>query len=163
MKIRKVQREVVAERQRGGLLKHYTRLPGPNSLTCPLVAHMSGENAVGLKARFRCSSKAARIPRLGRTPQGELMPDRLGSSSDAGAPLTVVVFPGLSLMDIEHLAVGIALVRCPGCGATMVLTTDSAQTGSHRTFVHEADDCPVLVRIENVLAAIRDWTGDGEV
>lgn len=87
------------------------------------------------------------------------MPDHLGSSSDAGAPLTVVVFPGASLLDIQRLADSILLVRCPGCGATMVLTAESARAGSHLTFVHEAEDCPVLVRIETVLVAVRASAG----
>ncbi len=79
------------------------------------------------------------------------MPDR----SDANAPLTIVLVPGASLMDIRQLAVGMVRVRCPGCGATMVMTARSAGAASQLTFVHEDAECPVLVRIEAALARLR--------
>lgn len=72
--------------------------------------------------------------------------------TDADAPLTIVIFPGASLLDIRPLTDGMALVRCPGCGATMVL---AAGSDAHGEFVHEDDECPVLVRIEAALA----WLG----
>lgn len=70
-------------------------------------------------------------------------------------PTTVVLFPGGSLMDIRMLTVDTALIRCPGCGATMVFTARSVGATSQITFLHEDDECPVLKRIEAVLAAVR--------
>lgn len=84
------------------------------------------------------------------------MPDRPDRSSDGGAPLTIVILPGASLLDIQPLADGMTLVRCPGCGATRVFTARPAGAAiSHVAFVHEEDDCPVLVRIEAALAELR--------
>jgi hypothetical protein len=76
------------------------------------------------------------------------MPD---GSSDT-VPVTIVIFPGASLMEIRSLAVGITLVRCPGCDATLLV----AQTvPSHLAFVHEDPDCPILARIKAALAQVR--------
>lgn len=83
------------------------------------------------------------------------MPHRSDPSGDAGAPLTIVILPGASLLDIRPLPNGMALVRCPGCGATAVFTARSVGAVSHVTFVHEDDECPILARIEAALAGLR--------
>jgi hypothetical protein len=83
------------------------------------------------------------------------MPDRPARASDTDAPVTIVILPGASLLDIRWLADGTTLVRCPGCGATLVYTVQSAGAVSHMAFVHEEDDCPVLARIEAALALLR--------
>jgi hypothetical protein len=83
------------------------------------------------------------------------MPDRPNRPSNASAPLTIVIMPGASLLDIRSLAEGVALVRCPGCCATMVLTSRWGGGASHMAFVHEDPDCPVLARIEAALAGLR--------
>ena len=82
------------------------------------------------------------------------MPDRPGRSSDA-APLTIVILPGASLLDIQPLAPDMTLVRCPACGATKVFRARSAGAVSHVAFVHADDECPVLARIESALAVLR--------
>jgi len=83
------------------------------------------------------------------------MRTRPGRSSDADLPVTIVYFPGASLLDFQWLADGMALVRCPGCGATMILTPRSGGA-SHAAFVHEDQDCPVLARIEAASARMRE-------
>ena len=74
------------------------------------------------------------------------------SNRPSNSALTIVMFPGLSLMEVQRLAFDTVRYRCPGCGATMTLTSRSAAAVSHVTFVHEDDACPVLVRIEAALA-----------
>ena len=69
-------------------------------------------------------------------------------------PVTLILFPGASLMEIRSLAVGVTSVRCPGCGAIMVLTSKRARSPSHLAFIHEDPDCPILARIEATLAGI---------
>ena len=69
----------------------------------------------------------------------------------ADRPPTVVIFPGASLMEIQQLAADTQLVRCPGCGATMVMIV---RPGAYEEFVHADEECPVLVRIEAALARL---------
>jgi hypothetical protein len=77
-----------------------------------------------------------------------------------GGPPTVLFLPGASLLDILPLTDGMALVRCPGCGATKVFTARPA--AGHEVFVHELHDCPVLARIEAGLARLSaGWTAEG--
>jgi hypothetical protein len=52
-------------------------------------------------------------------------------------------------MDIQALAIGIR-IRCPGCGASQVLTYSSAEY-TRSVFLHERDDCPILLQIEAAL------------
>ncbi|MEQ1897614.1 MAG: hypothetical protein ABL971_09555 [Vicinamibacterales bacterium] len=80
-----------------------------------------------------------------------MMPD---SPRPPAAPSTVLLMPGASLMDIRPLATGGMRVRCPGCGATMVMTARSAAAVSQVTFVHEDDACPVLAQIKVALARL---------
>ena len=75
--------------------------------------------------------------------------------SGAGASLTVVIFPGASLMDIRLVSDGIALVRCPACGGSQVFATGPTATIVPAVFLHERDDCPLLLRIESALARQR--------
>lgn len=85
------------------------------------------------------------------------MPDR---PTDAAAPpLTILVLPGVSLMEIQPLAAGLVVVRCPACGASQVLTTGSTGAIVPATFVHEDDDYPILLRIQAALARLRAALG----
>ena len=81
------------------------------------------------------------------------MPKRPKRTSGTDAPVTLLVLPGLSLMETRSLGVGMALVRCPACGATKVFTARPG--GSPVEFVHERDDCPIRVRIEAALVKLR--------
>jgi hypothetical protein len=54
-------------------------------------------------------------------------------------------------MKVTWLPAGSAIVRCPACGASQLLSTASPAT----TFVHEDDDYPILRRIEAALARYR--------
>lgn len=71
------------------------------------------------------------------------------------APITVIMLPGVSLMNISYLAGGVTLVECPGCHARCIFIGGSAGQVSQQSFVHENDDCPILARIEAVLAVLR--------
>ncbi len=82
------------------------------------------------------------------------MPDRPDRSSDADAPLTVLIFPGASLMDTRALAAGLVVIRCPACGASEVFAGDATGVIMPVTFVHEDDDCPIFLRIEAALAKL---------
>jgi hypothetical protein len=42
-------------------------------------------------------------------------------------------------------------VGCPGCGASQIFSTATARAA----FVHEDDDCPILLRIEAALRRLR--------
>lgn len=82
------------------------------------------------------------------------MPDRPDRFSDADAPLTVLIFPGASLMDIRPLAAGLVVIRCPACGASAVFAANATGMMVPATFVHEDDDCPIFLRIEAALAKL---------
>ena len=68
-----------------------------------------------------------------------------------GPPPTVLLFPGLSIMECTWLSAGLMVVRCPGCGASQMFST----TTPPAMFVHEDDDCPILARIEAALVVLR--------
>ena len=70
-------------------------------------------------------------------------------------PLTVLVLPGVSLMDIQPLAAGLVVVGCPACGASQVFTAGSTGAIVPAVFVHENENCPILLRIEAALARLR--------
>lgn len=80
------------------------------------------------------------------------MPNRPDRSS--AAPPTIVMWPGLSLMDVRVLPAGL-VIRCPGCGASQLVTTGATGPVVPAAFVHERDDCPVLLRIEAALARLQ--------
>lgn len=84
------------------------------------------------------------------------MPDGPNRPADS----TVLLLPGASLMEIRLLALNRLLIRCPGCNAIKVVSTRPAVTASHEVFVHEFDDCHVLVQIEAALAVAESamWT-----
>ena len=82
------------------------------------------------------------------------MPDHGDRSSDAVLPVTIIIFPGASLMDIPSLAVGMTLIRCPGCGASLVIAGTTLP--SQLDFVHGSLDCPILARIETALALLEN-------
>jgi hypothetical protein len=83
--------------------------------------------------------------------------DRLDylNSPAAGA---VFVFPGLSIMQHKWLSAGTLLVKCPGCGASLMVSSAAPPT----TFVHEDDDCPILRRIEAAIALFNSMPEDFE-
>ncbi len=66
-------------------------------------------------------------------------------------PVTVILLPGASLVDIHRLAAGLVLIRCPSCRAAQIVSTTTPTT----SFVHADDDCPILRRIEAAL--VRLW------
>ncbi|HYT73515.1 MAG TPA: hypothetical protein VEL79_02095 [Vicinamibacterales bacterium] len=70
------------------------------------------------------------------------------------APVTVIVFPGLSIMQRRWLSAGLLIVRCPGCGASQLFSTATAPA----PFVHEDEDCPILLRIEAAFAMLKAVT-----
>lgn len=81
---------------------------------------------------------------------------RLGSPTRRDR--TVLMFPGLSIMERRWLSAGLLMVRCPGCGVSQLFSTASPPS----TFVHEDDDCPILRRIEVAIAMFNsipdpDW------
>ena len=71
-------------------------------------------------------------------------------------PLTILIFPGASLMEFHWLSIGLVVVRCPGCGASQMFSTMTAPMD----FMHEDDDCPILRRIQAALAMLRHATHD---
>lgn len=71
---------------------------------------------------------------------------------------TVLMFPGLSIMEQRWLSPGLLLVRCPGCGASLVYSTADPAT----MFVHEDEDCPILRRIEAAIAMFEAMVGGWE-
>lgn len=87
------------------------------------------------------------------TPEAEAAPQSVpeGGSTAPDVSPVVWLFPGLSLMEVQRLAPDTLRVRCPGCGATMIMT---ARVAAHGEFVHENDDCPVLARIEAAIARL---------
>jgi hypothetical protein len=73
---------------------------------------------------------------------------QMADFGNATSPLTVWLFPGASIMKFTWLSDGLAIVRCPGCGASQLFSTAAPPA----TFVHEDDECPILRRIEAALA-----------
>jgi hypothetical protein len=71
-------------------------------------------------------------------------PGRLATS-----PLTILMFPGASIMKIERRSHDVLIVTCPGCGASQTFGPGPMQMAP--TFLHETDDCPILKRIEAAL------------
>jgi hypothetical protein len=61
--------------------------------------------------------------------------------------VTVLVIPGLSIMERRWLSPRLMIVRCPGCGSTELFSTVAPKA----TFVHEREDCPILRRVEAAL------------
>ncbi len=84
-----------------------------------------------------------------------MMPDRPAAAAADAPPLTLWLFPGASLMDFTWLSPGLAIVRCPGCGASQRYSI----THVPEAFFHENDECPILKRIEWALALVRKETG----
>ncbi len=77
------------------------------------------------------------------------MPDRGANAEEP--PLSVWLFPGASLMEFNWLSIGLAIVRCPGCGASQIVSAAAVPA----TFGHEDEDCPIRQRIERALARLR--------
>lgn len=77
------------------------------------------------------------------------MPDRRANAAEP--PLSVWLFPGASLMEFKWLSIGLVIVRCPGCRVSQIVST----TAVPAVFVHEGEDCPILLRIEAALARLR--------
>jgi hypothetical protein len=65
-------------------------------------------------------------------------------------PPMVLVLPGLSLMSRVQIVGGVR-VRCSGCGAVQDIHGLPGGGVLHGNFVHERDDCPILVRINEAL------------
>jgi len=76
---------------------------------------------------------------------------RAGRNTNEGTPGTVVMFPGLSLMQAVQVRPDALFVRCPGCGASATFTT----VNPPRAFGHEDDSCSVLRRIQAVMAQVQ--------
>jgi hypothetical protein len=66
--------------------------------------------------------------------------NRAGRKANADKPITILVFPGLSLMRTIQVNSDTLFVRCPGCGAS------ATHSAAHppAAFGHENDRCPVL-------------------
>jgi hypothetical protein len=69
--------------------------------------------------------------------------------------LKVLVFPGACLMEFTWLSAGSAIVRCPGCGASHVISIASPPA----SFVHGFDDCPILRCVEAAIAMFEVMVG----
>ena len=69
----------------------------------------------------------------------------------------VFCIPGLSLMDVRQVAAGTVYIGCPACGASeVVVPAEIAATGRRDfTFVHQDDDCPVKLQIEQWLNELK--------
>lgn len=76
----------------------------------------------------------------------------------ADARPVVLVFPGLSLMDIEVVAGGQVIVRCPGCGASQLFALQ-ADEEPLPPFQHQSTGCRIRQRIEAALAVDQAMTG----
>lgn len=98
----------------------------------------------------RHKRETAGVPLSRVATEGAAMPNYPDRSS-ADAPLTVLVFPGLSIMQRRWLSAGLLVVRCPGCGASQIFSTANVPA----TFVHDDDECPILRRIEAALTRLR--------
>jgi hypothetical protein len=78
-----------------------------------------------------------------------------GDAADA-QPRLVLVFPGLSIMERQWLSPRMLFVKCPGCGASQLISVATPPT----TFVHEDDACPILRRIEAAIALFNSMPED---
>lgn len=87
--------------------------------------------------------------------------DRLGENSAGDAGPMILILPGLSLMDVQPLTVGVVVVRCPGCGAAQVFAAAPTGEMTEAAFVHQNEQCPIRLRIEAAIAKARAFACAG--
>jgi hypothetical protein len=73
----------------------------------------------------------------------------------------VLTLPGVSLMNVHLGGPGLAVVRCPGCGASQVFAAAPTVKMTEPAFIHQDEHCPIRLRIEAALVravfACAEW------